>query len=495
MQDLGSSSAGIVRIDRPAVASPTDAYLIDLRYDSARVRRTQTTALVGPLFPDAGQNTSLANYVEGPSFLMRQLTNNGHPIADNFRKFTSAIAAACVLLIALGAYAAIRIQGLSHDLAIQRRVMEAAVSNAEKWREEKNAARDALQPVATSLKVAEARAESTAEEIKLQNNALLAASTGGGNAKATAQLKGYITSLCDTARPVDTLNSMGGLFAARDMPQQAELCFAAALDSATCTKIQRLLALAGLAEACLRQSNLELADSLYRELIDLERSERELSQRALSHLAELVKIKILRGLEADSDDAVNALFSRLGDRSKSLPPDSIRQVLLSLTDFAIAHDSAPVAIRLLERALLLQDASSTAQIARPFQQMLLMLHAQTGGDLEARRLLRKLLQQQKATLGNDPAVADTAMQLALMDERLGDLTSSEKLLKLALNIRERSFGNDHPDVADTAYALARLYERQGRRSEADALLGLVKGIWARKRQTDSIDEDALAIPP
>ncbi|MBC8105182.1 MAG: tetratricopeptide repeat protein [Anaerolineae bacterium] len=490
MHDLGTSEAEIVRIDRPAVAMPADAYLIDLRYDHARVRRMQTTALAGPLFPDTGQRTSLAPYAEKPGFLMRQLTSNGHPVALNFKKFTSAIAAGCVLLISLGAYAAIRIQSLSHDLSIQRRVTESAVSNSEKWREENNAARDALQPVTASLKVAQARAEQTADEIKLQNDALLAASSGAGNATATVQLKGYIKSLCETARPVDTLNSMGGLFAARDMPAQAELCFAAALDAASCTKDQRLLALAGLAAACVRQSNLDQADSLYGELIDLERRERELSQRALSHLAEHVKIKILRGLESDSDEAVSALFSRLGDRSKSINRDFIRQLLLNLTDFAIAHESAPVAVRLLERALLLQDASSAAQIAGPFQQMLLMLHTQTGGDLEARRLLKKLLQQQKAALGSVPAVADTAMQLALMDERLGDLNSAEKLLKLALNIRERSFGNDHPDVADTAYALARVYERQGRRSEADALLGLVKGIWARKRQTESVEEDA-----
>ena len=104
--------------------------------------------------------------------------------------------------------------------------------------------------------------------------------------------------------------------------------------------------------------------------------------------------------------------------------------------------------------------------------MLLLLHSQTGGELEARRLLKKMLAEQTAELGNDPEVANTAMQLAAVDERLGDLNASEKALKLALDIRERAFGNDHLDVADTAYALARVYERQGRRSESEALFGV-----------------------
>jgi tetratricopeptide (TPR) repeat protein len=159
--------------------------------------------------------------------------------------------------------------------------------------------------------------------------------------------------------------------------------------------------------------------------------------------------------------------------------------LLSLADFAVDHEHPIVAIRLLDRALLLKDASVSAAAAAPFRQMLLTLHTQAGSELEARRLMKKLLAQQQKEMGNDPEVANTAMQLASLDEQLGDLNAAEKTLKLALEIRERAYGNDHPDVADTAYALARVYERQGRRSESEALLGLVKGIWARKRTSGS----------
>ena len=115
-----------------------------------------------------------------------------------------------------------------------------------------------------------------------------------------------------------------------------------------------MLAVAGQADANVRLANLEEADSLYRELIDLERNERDLSQRALVHLAELVKIKIRRGIESDADEAVSALFSRLSDRTKSVDADVVRQLLLNLTDFAVDHGKSTVAIRLLERALRLK---------------------------------------------------------------------------------------------------------------------------------------------
>jgi hypothetical protein len=292
---------------------------------------------------------------------------------------------------------------------------------------------------------------------------------------------------------LDTLNAMGGMLAARDLPAQSAMCFSAVLDGNLCSRPQRLLALAGLAEAATHQSRLDDADALYRELIDLERADRELSPRALQHLAEAIRTKIRRNLEEDANESVSAMFSRLaGDRAKSLEPAYVRQTLLSLTDFAIVHEHPAVAVRLLDRALLLKDATTSAAVAAPFRQMLLTLHAQNGSELEARRLMKKLLAQQTKELGNDPEVANTAMQVAALDEQLGDLNGAEKTLKLALNIRERAFGNDHPDVADTAYALARVYERQGRRSESEALLGLVKGIWARKRTSETVEDDSEA---
>ena len=97
-------------------------------------------------------------------------------------------------LIALGIFAAIRIQRLSHDLNAQRSTMEAAVANADKWRDEKAAALETMRPIADKLKASQSQAELSAAEIKLQNSALLAASSGGDTAKAIAQLQ----DLCGT---------------------------------------------------------------------------------------------------------------------------------------------------------------------------------------------------------------------------------------------------------------------------------------------------------
>ncbi|CAN5381434.1 hypothetical protein BH09PLA1_BH09PLA1_30600 [soil metagenome] len=486
MHDVGSIDTNIIRVEAPPPEALADAYLVDVRCDNRGVRRAQVSAIVGPLLPDPWPSTAITAYTAPPHWLARPAAQPARVVPLAFRKFVSLVAAVCVLVISLGAYAAIRIQQLSHELSIQRRSTLIAAT-PEKWQTEIDSAKQAVATMAASLKLAETRSDSSAAEIQLREDALVAASSSADHPKLTAQLKSYIRQLNESSQPVDTFNAMGGLLASRDLPANAQLCFTAALDAPTCTKPQRVLALAGLADACARQGKLDDADSLYRELIDIERGDRDLSQRAVLHLAELVKVKIRRGLEEDADEAVSALFSRLGNRAKALDPSFVRQLVMSLADFAIDSGNVTIAIRLLERATLLQDSSTSAAVAAPFHQMLLTLHAQTGGDLEARRLLRKVLQQQTTALGNDPEVAKTAMQLAAIDERLGDLNSAEKMLKLSLDIRERSFGSNHLEVADTAYALARVYERQGRRSEAEALLGLVKGIWNRKQEAERAD--------
>jgi lipopolysaccharide biosynthesis regulator YciM len=312
------------------------------------------------------------------------------------------------------------------------------------------------------------------------------ASAGAMDVSGAGRLDSYVERLRTSAESLDTLNAMGAMFISRDSAAPASKCFAAVLDADACSRPQRVIALAGLAQASTRQAQFAEADALYRELIDLERADRQLTPRALQHLADHIKVKIRRDLEEDANDAVSSLFTRLaGEGASALEPALVRQALLGLTEFAVAHERPAVAIRLLDRALTLKDSSISTAGAAAFRQMLLTLHAQNGSELEARRLMKKFLQQQTKQLGNDPDVANTAMQLAALDEQLGDLYSAERTLKLALNIRERAYGNDHPDVADTAYALARVYERQGRRSESEALLGLVKGIWARKRSADS----------
>jgi tetratricopeptide (TPR) repeat protein len=399
-----------------------------------------------------------------------------------------------MVVIALGTVAAIRMQKMSHELDVERRAVRTAQTEPAKPQQSREVANETIAALASNLQQAAARAEVSAEETKLRNDALLAASAGVMDSTGSKQLASLISRLRAGANSLDTLNAMGNLLASRDQPAQAAMCFSAVLDAPNCSRPQRVLALTGLADSAAKQSNLQDADELYRELIDLERADREFAPRALQHLAESIKIKIRRDLEEDANEAVSAMFSRLaGNRAKALEPAYVRQTLLNLTDFAVDQAHPAVAIRLLDRALLLKDASSSAVVAAPFRQMLLTLHTQNGSELEARRLMKKLLTQQQKEMGNDPEVANTAMQVAALDEQLGDLNGAEKALKLALNIRERAYGNDHPDVADTAYALARVYERQGRRSESEALLGLVKGIWARKRTSEST-EDVGEVP-
>ena len=90
MKDYDTSEAGIIPIDRPAVTPAVDAYSIELRHENYGVRRTQSSALVGPLFPSTFPTNALASY--SPRQLMRAIPANGRPHANSFQKFTSLIA-------------------------------------------------------------------------------------------------------------------------------------------------------------------------------------------------------------------------------------------------------------------------------------------------------------------------------------------------------------------------------------------------------------------
>ena len=66
-------------------------------------------------------------------------------------------------------------------------------------------------------------------------------------------------------------------------------------------------------------------------------------------------------------------------------------------------------------------------------------------------------------------------------------TEAEAQLRQALDIRERSLGEDHREVADTLYELGRLADRAGRVDEATRLFDRALEIRRRRLPPDHPD--------
>ncbi|MBV8343406.1 MAG: tetratricopeptide repeat protein [Candidatus Eremiobacteraeota bacterium] len=101
---------------------------------------------------------------------------------------------------------------------------------------------------------------------------------------------------------------------------------------------------------------------------------------------------------------------------------------------------------------------------------------------EAERLLRLALAVREAIHGSDhPDVAQTLNNLAGVLVETNRSTEAEALYRRALAIREASYGPDHPDVAIVLSNLASLFQETNRHSEAEPLyrraLAILKGSY------------------
>ena len=78
-------------------------------------------------------------------------------------------------------------------------------------------------------------------------------------------------------------------------------------------------------------------------------------------------------------------------------------------------------------------------------------------------MLNDALEIREKTLGEDhPAVAATLNNLAVLYGKRGKYKEAEPLCKRALEIREKVLGKDHPDVAKQLNNLALLCQNQVR---------------------------------
>ncbi|KHJ41288.1 tetratricopeptide repeat protein [Trichuris suis] len=104
---------------------------------------------------------------------------------------------------------------------------------------------------------------------------------------------------------------------------------------------------------------------------------------------------------------------------------------------------------------------------------------------EAANLLNEALQIREKTLGeNHPAVAATLNNLAVLYGKRGKYKEAEPLCKRALEIREKVLGTDHPDVAKQLNNLALLCQNQGKNEEVEKYYTRALNIYENKLGLD-----------
>ena len=88
---------------------------------------------------------------------------------------------------------------------------------------------------------------------------------------------------------------------------------------------------------------------------------------------------------------------------------------------------------------------------------------------QAEKLLLAALQEAEKFGEQDPRLATSLNNLAVLYRAQGKYEQAEPLHQRALAIIEKALGPDHPDVANSLNNLAQLYRAQGKFTEADPL--------------------------
>jgi tetratricopeptide (TPR) repeat protein len=101
------------------------------------------------------------------------------------------------------------------------------------------------------------------------------------------------------------------------------------------------------------------------------------------------------------------------------------------------------------------------------------------GDVkDAEAMLRSALGVQRRVFGNDdPAVAETLMELARLLSPNGDLTGAEVAATEALAVRRHCLGKAHPLVAESLIMLGEVFRRKGDYAAAETNLREALAIW------------------
>jgi len=103
----------------------------------------------------------------------------------------------------------------------------------------------------------------------------------------------------------------------------------------------------------------------------------------------------------------------------------------------------------------------------------------TGDKTDAEKLFKAALQDASAFKANDPRLAATLNDLAILCDEAGRYDEAEKDYKQALAIREQAFGPDSEEVATTSNNLANLYKDQKKYPEAEEIYTRVLKIYTK----------------
>jgi tetratricopeptide (TPR) repeat protein len=103
-----------------------------------------------------------------------------------------------------------------------------------------------------------------------------------------------------------------------------------------------------------------------------------------------------------------------------------------------------------------------------------------GNYQETEKVLKRALKLREKSLKADaPALAASLNNLAVLYKIQGKAAEAEPLYQRALAINEKALGPEHPDVAVSLYNLAELYRAQGKYKEAEPLYKRALAIWEK----------------
>ena len=145
----------------------------------------------------------------------------------------------------------------------------------------------------------------------------------------------------------------------------------------------------------------------------------------------------------------------------------------ALGQFGRCHweqDDYEAAEPLLEEALQIAESVGNAELLEGVRNEMALLRWRQARYEEASDLLRQNLSYLDETAGDPRDVARALNNLAETTKGLGDLAEAERLLRKALEIKERVYGQGHFELASTLSNLGELAFRQDLYAESEAFL-------------------------
>ncbi|MFH1602940.1 MAG: tetratricopeptide repeat protein, partial [Pseudomonadota bacterium] len=148
--------------------------------------------------------------------------------------------------------------------------------------------------------------------------------------------------------------------------------------------------------------------------------------------------------------------------------EAVHRRVLAIREKVLGEDHPDTATSMNNLANVLQEQSKDEMLAPSEARLQARVNLQAYTETE--RLLRKALAIHERTLGEShPSTANTLNNLSTYLDRRGRSEEAEPLQRRALDILDKTLGPLHPDTASMLTTLAALLDRRGELSEADAL--------------------------